>query len=149
MSGQAPSADPDGNLYLSTGNGTVDTSGTVNRGESFLKLARNGTNLNVVSWFTPYNWVDLENGDIDLGSAGLLLIPGTSLARSGGKEGVVYLVDRNNMGGLTSSTTTNDNIPQAFQVASGSHQIHGGPVWWDGPDGSYAYLQVATDFLRQ
>jgi hypothetical protein len=149
MSGQAPSADPDGNLYLSTGNGTVDASGTVNRGESFLKLARNGTNLNVVSWFTPYNWVDLENGDIDLGSAGLLLIPGTSLAFSGGKEGVVYLVDRDNMGGLTSSTTTNDNIPQAFQVASGSHQIHGGPVWWDGPDGSYAYLQVSTDFLRQ
>jgi hypothetical protein len=53
MSGQAPSADPDGNLYVSTGNGTVDISGTVNRGESLLKLTRNGTNLNVATWFTP------------------------------------------------------------------------------------------------
>jgi hypothetical protein len=149
MSGQAPSADADGNLYLSTGNGTVDNSGTTNRGESFLKLTRSGTNLNVTSWFTPYNWLNLEQGDVDLGSAGLLLIPGTSLALSGGKQGLLYLVNRDNMGGLTTSMTTNDNIVQTFQPASGSHQVHGGPVWWDGPDGSYAYVQVASDFLRQ
>src|SRR5207244_3601960 len=138
-----------GNLYLSTGNGTVDISGTVNRGESFLKLTRSGGNLNVATWFTPYNWMDLENGDVDLGSAGLLLLPGTSLALSGGKQGVLYLVNRDNMGGLTSSTTTNGNIVQSFFVASANQQVHGGPVWWDGPDGSYAYVQVASDFLRQ
>src|SRR5215471_13660386 len=149
MSGQAPAADENGNLYLATGNGAVDTSGTVNRGESFLKLTRSGTNLDVVSWFTPYNWMNLEGSDLDLGSAGLLLIPGTSLALSGGKQGVLYLVNRDNMGGLTTSTTTNDNIVQTFQPAAGSHQLHGGPVWWDGPDGFYAYVQVASDFLRQ
>jgi len=148
MSGQAPSADSSGNLYLSTGNGTVDTSGTVNRGESFLKLTRNGTNLNVVSWFTPYNYVILENGDIDLGSAGLLLIPGTELALSGGKAGVLYLVNRDNMGGLSLAPGADTNIAQSFQPKAGS-QIHGGPVWWDGPDGSYAYVQVASDFVRQ
>ena len=49
MSGQAPAADAGGNLYLSTGNGTADTSGTVNRGESFLKLTRSGANLNVAT----------------------------------------------------------------------------------------------------
>jgi hypothetical protein len=149
MSGQAPAADASGNLYLSTGNGAVDTSGTVNRGESLLKLTRSGTNLNVVSWFTPYNWMNLEGGDLDLGSAGMLLIPGTSLALSGGKQGILYLVNRDNMGGLTTSATTNDNIVQNFQPAVGSHQLHGGPVWWDGPDGSYAYVQVASDYLRQ
>ena len=148
MSGQAPSADESGNLYLSTGNGTVDTSGTTNRGESFLRLTRSGTNLNVTSWFTPYNYVHLEDGDIDLGSAGLLLIPGTSLALSGGKQGMLYLVNRDAMGGRTSSTNTDDNIVQSFAPKLNS-QIHGGPVWWDGPDGSYAYVQVATDYLRQ
>src|SRR5207244_10363443 len=107
-----------GNLYLSTGNGTVDISGTVNRGESFLKLTRGGANLNVATWFTPYNWMDLENGDVDLGSAGLLLIPGTSLALSGGKQGFLYLVNRDNMGGLTSSKSTNGNIVRSCLLAS-------------------------------
>src|SRR5207302_10159238 len=44
MSGQGLNADTNGNLYLATGNGTVDTVGTTNRGMSFLKL--NGTTLN-------------------------------------------------------------------------------------------------------
>ena len=86
MSGAAPSVDEAGNIYVAVGNGTVGTaanrSDPINRGESFLKL--NGTNLTVQSWFTPFNWQILENGDIDLGSAGVLLIPGTTRALSGG-----------------------------------------------------------------
>ncbi len=151
MSGQAPAADANGNLYLSTGNGTVGTTSDprdpINRGESFLKLARNGTNLTVASWFTPYNFANLEAGDIDLGSTGILLIPGTTLAFSGGKEGKLYLVNRDNMGGLSGSTTADTNIVQSFSL--GARQIHGGAVWWDGPDGSYAYIQGASDYLRQ
>ncbi len=147
MSGQGPAADGDGNLYLSTGNGLVDTDGGPNRGESFLKLTRNGSSLAVTSWFTPFNWQQLENGDIDLGSGGMLLIPGTTLAFSGGKQGVVYLVDRDNMGGLTTSTTTNDNVVQSFQVTS--DEVHGGAVWWDGPAGSCAYIWPASVHLQQ
>ncbi len=147
MSGQAPAADTNGNLFLAVGNGSVDTSGGPNRGESFLKLSRGGTNLTVASWFTPYNWQALENGDIDLGSGGLLLIPGTTLAFAGGKEGIMYLVNRDNMGGLTGSTTTNDNIVQSFSVSG--DQIHGGAVWWDGSGVSYGYLWPASVNLQQ
>ncbi|HEV2391812.1 MAG TPA: immunoglobulin domain-containing protein [Verrucomicrobiae bacterium] len=147
MSGQGPAADPNGNLYISTGNGLVDTSSTADRGESFLKLTPNAGMLSIASWFTPYNWQHLENGDIDLGSGGMLLIPGTSLAFSGGKEGVVYLVDRDNMGGLTTSTTTNDNIVQSFRVTT--DEVHGGPVWWDGPDASYGYIWPSSVYLQQ
>ena len=147
MSGQAPAADAGGNLYLVVGNGTVDTAGGPNRGESFLKLARSGTNLTVASWFTPYNWQALENGDIDLGCSGLLLIPGTTLAFAGGKEGVEYLVNRDNMGGLTSSTTTNNNIVQSFSVTT--DEVHGGAVWWDGPGVSYGYVWPASVSLQQ
>jgi hypothetical protein len=147
MSGQAPAADEAGNLYLSTGNGLVDLTTTVDRGESFLKLSRSGSKLNVSSWFTPYNWQDLEFGDIDLGSGGMLLIPGTTLAFSGGKEGKVYLVNRDNMGGLTSSSSTDDNIVQSFRVTS--DQVHGGAVWWDAPAGSYGYLWPASVALQQ
>jgi hypothetical protein len=153
MSGQPPASDSAGNLYLSTGNGTVGNTSTldptdpINRGESFLKLTPNGSQMTVASWFTPYNWQDLENGDVDLGSGGLLLIPGTSLALSGGKQGMMYLVNRDTMGGLSSSGVADDNIVQSFQITFS--QIHGGPVWWDGPSASYAYTWPASVQLQQ
>jgi hypothetical protein len=146
MSGQAPAVDSSGNLYLATGNGTVDTLGGANRGESFLKLTPNGTNLTVTSWFTPYNWQLLENGDIDLGSGGLLLLPGSNLLFGGGKEGVIYLVDRDNMGGL-SGAAADTNIVQSFQVTP--DELHGGAVWWDGPSGPYAYVWPSSVNLQQ
>lgn len=153
MSGQGIAADTNGNLFLSVGNGTEGYNGNprdvINRGESFLKLTRAGTNLTVASWFTPNNYSSLDGTDSDLGSAGILLIPNTTFALSGGKQGVLYLVNRDNMGGL-SFTTSDTNVIQSFQVASGAHQILGSPVWWDGPDGSYGYIWVsASDFLRQ
>lgn len=69
MSGQPPSADSNGNLYVSVANGHVgnrtnpQTPG--DRVESFLRLTRSGTNLTVASSFTPYNWTALEDGDLD------------------------------------------------------------------------------------
>ena len=152
MSGQGPAADPSGNIYVSTGNGTVNTND--NHGQSFLKL--DGATLNVSSWFTPGNYSYLNGGDYDLGSGGLLLIPGTTLAVGGGKSGgtvssPLYLVNRDNMGGL-SSITTDTNIVQSFGVTPtgiGVNHIHGAPVWWDGPDGSYAYVWGESDKLHQ
>lgn len=150
MSDCGLAADTNGYIYLSTGNGTVGSSGNprdlTNRGESFLKLARSGSTLSVVSWFTPYNYQNLENGDIDLGSGGFLLIPGTSLAFSGGKQGVAYLVDRNNMGGLSYSSA-DTNIIQSFSLTT--DQIHGGMVWWDGPTASYGYMWPSSVSLQQ
>ena len=152
MSGQGPAADPSGNIFLSTGNGTVNTND--NRGQSFLKL--DGATLNIMSWFTPGNYNALNGGDFDLGSGGLLLIPGTTLAVGGGKSSStvsspLYLVNRDNMGGL-SSITTDTNIVQFFGVTPtgiGVNHIHGAPVWWDGPDGSYAYVWGESDKLHQ
>jgi hypothetical protein len=146
MSGQAPAIDSQGNLYLSTGNGSVDTAGSQDRGESFLKLNPTGGRLAVASWFTPYNWQMLEAGDIDLGSGGLMLIPGTSLAFGGGKQGIMYLVNRDNMGGL-SGASSDTNIVQSFRVTD--DQVHGGAVWWDGPGGPYAYVWPASAHLQQ
>ena len=151
MSGQGPAADASGNIFFSTGNGTVNTSD--NRGQSFIKL---DPNLNVLSWFTPGNYVYLNNGDYDLGSGGLLLIPGTTLAVGGGKSGStvsspLYVVNRDNMGGL-SAITTDTNIVQSIPVTPtgiGVNHIHGAPVWWDGPDGSYAYVWGESDKLHQ
>lgn len=145
MSNQGPAADTNGNVYFSTGNGTFD--GVSNFGESFLKLSPVGGKLSLASWFAPYNWNSLNGSDADLGCGGVLLVPGTSLLLSGGKAGVLYLVNRDNMGGV-SSGTADTNIIQSWSL--GGHSIHGGPVWWDAPDGSYAYIWgAAGDNLRQ
>jgi hypothetical protein len=153
MSGQGAAADPSGNVYVSTGNGTADTTGTANRSMSFLKLS---PTLSVMSWFTPGNYNYLNGGDYDLGSGGLLLIPGTTLAVGGGKSGSsvsspLYVVNRDNMGGL-SSTTTDPNIVQEFSVTPtgiGVNHIHGAPVWWDAVDGPYLYVWGESDHLQQ
>jgi len=145
MSGQGPSADTNGNIFITTGNGSVDAS---DYGESFVKLAlpTSGTNMTVTSYFTPFDWSSLNGADLDLGTAGLLLAPGTSLAISGGKSGTLYVVNRDNMGGLSSG---NANIVQSW-TPNGASEIHGGPVWWNGPNGSFMYVWPDSgDHLRQ
>jgi hypothetical protein len=154
MSGQAPAADGRGNLYLSVGNGSVGTSGNpadpVNRGESLLRLEWDGKLLHLTDWFTPSNWQDLENTDNDFGNSGVLLIPGTALAFCGTKEGRVYLINCEHMGKLSHSKD-DPNIVQSFQVSSpgSSFGLFAAPVWWEGPDASWAYLWCKEDSLRQ
>jgi hypothetical protein len=151
MSDQAPVTDAAGNIYFTTGNGSFD--GANQFGESFLKLTNSGTALTRVDWFTPFDWnTNLNAKDLDLGSGGVLLIPGTSLLFSGGKAGRLYLVNGTNMGHLAVAAATSDtNIVQSWNLGSaGVHSVHGGPVWWDGPSGSYAYIWAASsDHLRQ
>ena len=147
MSGQGPAADTNGNIFLMVGNGTVDTTTNSDYGESFLKLTNNNGTLSVASYFIPYNWSALNSGDLDMGTVGMLLIPGTSLAISGGKAGWLYLVNRDNMGGLSSSGSDN-NILQSWMLGGG--EIHGGPTFWSTTNGSFMYVWADTgDYLRQ
>ena len=108
--GAAPAADANGNIYLVAGNGTFDrASGGVDLGESFSKLAITGgllpAGLSVVDYFTPFNFVSLNDGDVDVGSSGVALVgdeAGSSahphLMVGIGKEGRIYVLDRDNMG---------------------------------------------------
>lgn len=140
MSGQGPCADASGNIYLTVGNGSVDAN---DFGESFLKLspANGGVTMTVASFFIPLNWSALNSSDTDLGSAGLLMIPGTSLVISGGKSGTLYVVDRDDMGGISGAI-------QSWPTGGG--EIHGGPVWWTGPNGSFMYVWPdSSAHLRQ
>jgi outer membrane protein assembly factor BamB len=99
-----PSADADGNVFVITGNGTFDgpsPAGNDNLGDSFLKLA--GGTLKLLDFFTPFNQADLAAGDADLGSSAPVLLPGQPglhphLMVGGGKEGRIYLINRDNMG---------------------------------------------------
>lgn len=148
--GQGATVDGAGNLYFLTGNGTWN--GTLNFGESALKLTPGPTGaLAVGSYFTPWNYLQLNNADNDLGSAGAFLIPGTRLLVGGGKQGMLYVMDTNAMGGL--STGAPDHVVQEFQatfIRNGGYtlHIHGGPVFFTAPTAQYVYLWGENDFLR-
>ncbi|MGH7940748.1 MAG: hypothetical protein ACREFR_06745 [Limisphaerales bacterium] len=145
MSGQAPDVDTNGNIYVSTGNGTTDSNSDY--GESFIKLAPTNGTLRVASYFTPHNYAALNSGDIDLGDAGMLVIPGTRLGISGGKGAVLYLVNLDHMGGL-SAGDADTNVVQSWSLNSA--QIHGAPVWCRCPNGSFIYIWPnSSDHLRQ
>ncbi len=125
-------SDSAGNLYTVTGNGTFDAdSGGQDYGDSFLKFKQAGNSLSVVDFFTPYNQLHLDTGDADLGSGGPLLLPDQSgshphLILEGGKQGTLYLVDRDNMGHFR--TADNSQIVQSLVTIVGP--IFGTPSYW-------------------
>jgi hypothetical protein len=105
-------ADANGNLFVQTGNGTFDSNGDF--GESVLKLTPKNGSLSVADSYTPSNWSTLNHQDWDISSGGLLLLPDQSgttphLMVGGGKEGTIYVIDRDNLGGHHSSS---NNIVQ-------------------------------------
>jgi hypothetical protein len=145
--GQAPTVDSSGNVYISTGNGSfgTTTNNLVQTGNSFIKLS---PTLQLLDYFTPYNSANLNAGDQDLGSSGLLLIPNTNYVLGGGKQGVLYLSDTTNMGKFNASS---DQVKQEFQAiyGTGSSHIHGGPIYFsDTTLGPIIYAWGENDHLR-
>jgi uncharacterized protein (TIGR03437 family) len=101
-SGRAPAIDTNGDLYAATGNGDFD--GAKNFGETVVRLG--GSNLSLLDWYTPEDWSDLNDLDEDVGSAGTILIANTNLVLSGGKSGLLYLIQDSSMGHLGANTTS-------------------------------------------
>jgi hypothetical protein len=117
MSGGGPAADETGSVFVITANGTFDlASGGRDLGESFLKLAPEPSGLVLTSYFTPFNQAMLNSQDLDLGSGGVMLLPAsadskTRLVVGAGKEGTIYLLNRNALGGYS---TIADAVVQAL-----------------------------------
>jgi hypothetical protein len=118
MGGGAPSADANNNLYLITGNAEFDvTSGGNDYGDSFLQLSGS---LAVSSFFTPSDQAadDAAGNDFGAGGAAVVLdlASGTlkHLVIGGGKDGTLYLLNGDSMGGLGDS-----NALQYFNIGHG------------------------------
>lgn len=95
----------DGNfIFAATGNtfGAVSWSG----GEAVIRFGPGPVfSGETTDFFTPSNWRTLDAGDVDVGGAGPVLfdLPSatpSALAVALGKNGVAYLLDRNNLGGI-------------------------------------------------
>src|SRR5262249_9942793 len=134
-SGAAPVVDAAGNLYAPSGNGPFDAAfGGTNYGDSVLKFST-AHGLAVSDYFSPYNQFYLSPPDLDLGSSGLILLPTepNPLLLAGGKEGSVYLLDPDNMGGfsLDSNSQAVQFLPHLVGKAStGQVGIWPMPCYW-------------------
>jgi len=133
--GGAPAADSAG-IYFATGNGTFDgNTGGQDWGDTILKLSGpTGGTLQTLSYFTPFNQDVLATGDVDLGSGGVVLLPdlpaGSAhqhLLVQSGKDKIVHLVDRDNMGGYNSTT---DQVVQEILGAT-TYGVWGMPAYWN------------------
>jgi hypothetical protein len=119
-------------------------------GESVLKVSPtpdpHNQQLPVLDYFTPNEFRALNNGDTDLGSGAVMLIPqqpGSTLpplAVETGKSGNIYLLDRDNLGQFTSQGP--DNARQV--VTTGVAGVWASPAYWN----NLVYYQGSSDFLK-
>jgi len=108
MSGGAPAGDSNNNLYVLTGNGAFDANSTTapnnDYGDSLLKLTGS---LTVAQYFTPSDQLTLFQGDGDFASGGAAILadlpagsPVPHLIVGGGKDKSLYVLNRDQLGGL-------------------------------------------------
>src|SRR6266478_4797166 len=110
--GAGISADSSGNIYAETGEGFY-ASGS-NLSTSVLKLSQNGTILSLADWFTPSNYQFLSANDLDL-AEGVLILPDQPGSFpheliAVGKEGTVYVLNRDKMGQLCLGCSSDTQI---------------------------------------
>lgn len=148
QSGDGLAADTLDNIFAMTGNGTFDANtGGVDFGMSYIKLSSKA-GLKVADYFTPYNAVQMSQQDLDLGSGGPLLLPYQAgatnpyLAVGAGKEGVIFLLNRNDMGHFNAKGDT--QIVEEIANAFAGHSLYSTPSYWQGN----LYFWGANDVLR-
>ena len=148
MSGAAPAADEFGNIYAAVGNGTIGVganfSDVRNRSESALKLTPSGSTLTVSSFFSPNNIQALEAADLDFGVTEVLLIPGTNRAMTGCKDGNLYVLDRDNMGGYNAGT---NHVVQTINLGTNSH-LRSSLAYYKGQQKEYVYSWSENALLK-
>ena len=145
QAGRGIAADSAGNIYLSTAGGSYD--GVSNFGSSTLKFT--GRSLKLADWFTPKNHEYLFLHNIDMSAGGVTLIPNSPLMFAGGKEGVIFLLNRNDMGKLEGAA---GGPLQRFQATEGCGQKDCaqtlGTAFWSRQNDGMLYVWDRRDVLR-
>lgn len=100
---------PQGDLYVATGNGSSNNIAHYDEGNSVVELSPSLARMG--SW-APGNWVQLNDQDWDLGSAGPIQVPGTSLLFVAGKPAQTasygYLMREGHLGGIGKGAFTGE-----------------------------------------
>jgi fibronectin type 3 domain-containing protein len=149
QSGGGLAADAGGNVFFAAGNGDFSANtGGRNYADSVVKLSAAGS---VVDYFTPHDQATMESTNIELGSAGPVLLidqttgPYPHVLVTAAKNGVIYVVNRDNLGHYNPN---NDNqIIQSLNVLPHSDDEHGNyssPAYFNG----YIYFGAVSDVIR-
>jgi hypothetical protein len=149
-------SDRDGEILFSTGNGGWDLPGAtpgnqppndLSEAVARVKVQSDGT-LKAVDFFAPYDAPQLEHNDLDFGSGGPVALPdqyfGTAshphLLVMEGKQGYVYLLDRDNLGGFLQGPSGGDGVVSRIGPYGG---VWSRPAVWPG-NGGYVYFVTAN-----
>jgi hypothetical protein len=85
---------PGGDLYVSVGNGNSTT--TFDYSETVVRLS---PTLKLLNYWGASNWLQLNSGDVDIGSVAPTMMPNGEIFQVG-KEGVGYLLSSSDLGGI-------------------------------------------------
>jgi hypothetical protein len=131
MGGGAPAVDSNSNLYIVTGNGTFDAvSGSAPQNDYGDSLLRLSAALQVSQYFTPSDQLADAQNDIDFGSGGAALLAdlpaGNTVTHAlicGGKDGVLFVLNRDLLGGFGDAA--------AVQTINIGHPIFARGAFWN------------------
>jgi iron transport multicopper oxidase len=155
QSGAALASDGPNTILLTTGNGGSPSKATPGKtppatlGESAVRLAVQADgSLKAVDFFAPFDAASLDSKDADFGSGGITGLNeqffGTAgiphLAVAVGKDGYVYLLNRENLGGFMQGTGGSDLVVQRIGPYGG---VWSRPGVWPG-NGGWVYIPTAS-----
>lgn len=162
--GAAPAVDANGYIYINAADGSFNADqGGNNYGDTMLKLQLSGNTFKIVDWFTPSNAACIDLHDLELGSAGVAVLPtdftnGSNYVASYSKEGRFFLVNTATMGKFNAGG--DNQIPQEFMVGDNTcsdaitsdvaegptwNRLYGTPSYWNGN----IYAAAANAPLKQ
>ncbi len=112
--------DPQGRIFVTSGNGISPSKASSPPGqlaESVIRVAYNGTNISAKDFFSPANAPQLDAADTDLGAGGPAGLPfgtsgggGQQMLVQAGKDGRIWLLNRNSLGGREQASGNGDNV---------------------------------------
>ena len=145
MSGYGVADDGAGDVFFVTANSDPQQNtytGTTNIQESVVKMPEALTS--VLDLFTPSNVFTLDQHDTDYASGGVLVLPEQpgpvpQLAVAAGKDGRLFILDRNDLGGFH-----NPNIPAHVGIGG----CWCGPSYYQGSDGVGRVVSSGGNVVR-
>lgn len=158
QSGGGLVSDGPGQILLTTGNGISPKPGpgskpptTLAEAVVRLRVGSDG-NLKPTDFFSPADNAKLNRNDADLGSGAPVAIPdgyGTvahpHLLAQIGKDGTMYLLDRDNLGGMAQGPGGTDAVLDKAGPYSG---VWGKPGFLGTTNGGYLYVVESNGYLR-
>jgi hypothetical protein len=131
------------NPFATTGN-TFDINGNWSGGEAVIRFQPGPIfSGSPTDYWVPTNWLSLDNQDADLGGSGPLLVdvPGATpshLVIALGKDAHAYLINRDNLGGISAPIATSQVAVTSIIQAAATYRTQ---------QGAYVVFRASTDTL--